>query len=649
MKKYYYILSFLFLFILIGFSLLNNKEKKSVNTSSKADSLHNYYVNTIRILSTNPVAIKHIDSFIKVTSKNKLDRLTFKSYMVKTRLLSNLGKQLEALSDSKELLRLSTEKNDSVYIGKANYKIALYNEKLFNYQEAFDYYNRSFAIHRDLKDSLLAPKRLLSMSKMQRNFGDYIGNSITATDGLKYINNLVTSNTKLGLYQEISISFREQGNYKEALLWSNKIISTIDKYTDSGNVIVYKNTRANIFKDLKKYKQSTDIFKNLLKDTLVINNPLKYAQILSNYAYCKWVENQDNSESEKLLLTALSIRESKKNYLGLIASNIHLANYYIKIDSQKAVFHANQAYKNAKKINNKVEILAALDLITSIDSTTIEKLQEYKTISKSLEETRKKIRQIYAPTRFENERLTAETTKKEKQLKIEKEEKRKTIFWMTAIALSIFSLIILYYVQRQKIQKERTKAEKLKARIDTEKKLSKKVHDSIANDLYFIKILINRNAEDAKIIQKLNIVYDKARNISRENNDIDFQKYKEYLKEIINSYISQNVNIFEKGIDDIRWDKINEYKKSVIYQVIKELMVNMYKHSNASIVSVIFKVEKKKVLITYTDNGIGFSSNNIKSRNGISIMENLTESCNGTINFDLNRDYGIKVSIKIPC
>lgn len=652
MRKYFYILSFLFFFIFtVCCSKKNTIETATDTTSSlsKADSLNSYYINTLRILKSTPTSIRHIDSFIRVVEKQQLNNLVYKGYMIKTRLLAKQGNQAEATLNAKKLLRLATKNNDSSYIGKANYKLGLYEENVFNYDIAFNYYNNSFIIHRNLKDSLLSVKRLLSMSRTQRFLGDYTASNVTAIDGLKYLTNTVHLNTKLDLYQEISISFREQKNYQEALLWNDKIIQQISNSNDSENIVKYMNTRANILRDLKRYDKSSSIFINLLKNPLIINDSLTYARIISNYGYCKWIENQDNSESEKLLLNALSIRESKKDHVELIASNIHLANYYIKTDKQKVIFYANQTYDNAKKINNKVEILAALDLITSIDSTAVEKLQEYKTVSKSLEETRKKIRQIYAPTRFENERLTVDSAKKDKLLVAKEEEKRRTIFWMTTIAVFIFSLTILYYVQRQKIQKEKSKAEKLKARIDTEKQLSKRVHDSIANDLHFIKILINGNAEDAKIIKKLNIVYDKARNIARENSDIDYQNYEAYLKEIINSYITENVNVFEKGIDDIAWNKINQYKKSVISQVIKELMVNMYKHSNASIVSVIFKVEKKKLLITYTDNGIGFSSNNINSRNGISIMENLTESCNGTINFDLNRDYGIKVNIKIPC
>jgi len=74
-------------------------------------------------------------------------------------------------------------------------------------------------------------------------------------------------------------------------------------------------------------------------------------------------------------------------------------------------------------------------------------------------------------------------------------------------------------------------------------------------------------------------------------------------------------------------------------------MVNMQKHSEASLVAISFKNTKNQYLINYSDNGVGVKLETISLKSGIKNVETRIESLNGTINFESYLNNGFKVFI----
>jgi signal transduction histidine kinase len=139
-----------------------------------------------------------------------------------------------------------------------------------------------------------------------------------------------------------------------------------------------------------------------------------------------------------------------------------------------------------------------------------------------------------------------------------------------------------------------------------------------------------------------------VRGISRENNDIDTKaNFAVNLKEMLSTYNSKNTNVIINSIEKVNWDLIDEFKKVTIHRVLQELMVNMKKHSEASLVVVKFESSGKTVFIDYTDNGKGAEKNKI-IKNGLQNMENRILAIKGTITFDTEPDKGFKVKITMP-
>ena len=65
----------------------------------------------------------------------------------------------------------------------------------------------------------------------------------------------------------------------------------------------------------------------------------------------------------------------------------------------------------------------------------------------------------------------------------------------------------------------------------------------------------------------------------------------------------------------------------------------MKKHSQASIVVLVFNKKNKKIEVNYKDNGVGSAE---KKQNGLQNAENRIQSINGTITFDSDINQGFK-------
>jgi signal transduction histidine kinase len=62
------------------------------------------------------------------------------------------------------------------------------------------------------------------------------------------------------------------------------------------------------------------------------------------------------------------------------------------------------------------------------------------------------------------------------------------------------------------------------------------------------------------------------------------------LKEMMTGFNTQEVNVITNGMDSINWMVLDDNKKIIIYRVIQELLVNMKKHSQCSLVVLTFKI-----------------------------------------------------------
>jgi signal transduction histidine kinase len=149
--------------------------------------------------------------------------------------------------------------------------------------------------------------------------------------------------------------------------------------------------------------------------------------------------------------------------------------------------------------------------------------------------------------------------------------------------------------------------------------------------------------EDLK--EELYTLYDRTRDISKEHSVINKDyPFIEYLGELIESFNDDETSVIVKGISEIPWDTVEDLKRTTIYKVLQELLINMRKHSEASVVVLSFKKQDKKIKISYSDNGRGCD---LKMNTGLQNTENRIDSINGIISFETEPNQGFKSKISL--
>ena len=77
-------------------------------------------------------------------------------------------------------------------------------------------------------------------------------------------------------------------------------------------------------------------------------------------------------------------------------------------------------------------------------------------------------------------------------------------------------------------------------------------------------------------------------------------------------------------------------------------MINLGKHSNATILAITFQTIDKTLKINYEDDGVGASKEELESKNGLRNTEKRILAIQGNITFDSKKNHGFRVEILIP-
>lgn len=519
-----------------------------------------------------------------------------------------------------------------------------------NYNNAFYNFNKSKIIFEGSKDSTNIVYNLIQMAAIQQINGDFYGSKETLTEALPYIKKKDIYSVSINNF--FGIADKELSLYEDAIYYYNKALK------DSENEVLKQsplNNIAVIYIEQKKYDKAIQILEPILakdifpKDEYII----KKARILDNlgFAYSK------NGMPEKglpLMEKGLALRNQIDDFYGSIASNLHLADYYASTNPKKSNQYALEAYKTATKLRSIDERLKALSFLISNDSETQNTgyAKKFVFLNDSIITIRNNYKNKFAKIKYdskkekdENQKLRLE--KAEDLLALQKAQYQKILF---IIGITSLFLLLLYL---RKYYQNRNRIEKIETAYNTETRIAKDIHDELANDVFnAIAFTQTQPLENESIketlVQKLDTIYSRVRGISRENNDIDTgANYTKNLKEMLSTYNSSQTNVIINGVDKINWDSVEDLKKIAIQRVLHELMVNMKKHSEASVVSIKFNSNSNSLFIDYSDIGKGCEKSKI-IKNGLQNMENRILALKGTITFDTEPNKGFKVKITMP-
>lgn len=512
-------------------------------------------------------------------------------------------------------------------------------EQLFTnkeYRKAYYFYNQSFLYNQEQNNTKRAVYNLLRMAHIENLECDYIGSEATTTQAIKLFDKSIPIPYQTNAYTSIGLNYLHLANYEDANTMFEKAIQITD---DSLTIYIAKNNIAYTYIKQKAYQKAIYLLSEIENEKVLQDSPLDYARVLDNKGIALFHLNDNTALS--YLEKAKAIRETNNDDSQIVSSYMHLAEYYQKEnDVETTTKWAEKAYQSATKAfipDDRLEALNLLFTATSNNNLKNQYHESYIRINDSLQKARQQAKNQFAKIKYDAEK--AETQKQTYQLRM-----------YGSIALLILSFAVFVLLYRLTLQRNKRKV--LETQYSTETKIAKRLHDELANDVHnTIAFAETQNLENHQnkeiLLENLDTIYQRARNISNENKQINTgEAFVEQLKHMIHSYGSDTINVIlnSAALNEI---KLNAEVKIALYRVLQELMVNMKKHSECSLVMIAFKNANSTLEISYSDNGKG-SQNQLHTKNGLQNVENRIFSINGNITFDTEPDKGFKVKITIP-
>ncbi|SDM06890.1 Histidine kinase-, DNA gyrase B-, and HSP90-like ATPase [Daejeonella rubra] len=529
----------------------------------------------------------------------------------------------------------SPEKNNNPY-----YKSAYKHRDEGRKDSAFLYFSKARDQFIQEKDSLKAAGCMVNMAIIATDQGDLFGGQELSLNAVSYFDekNPEQHPYILSNYNNLGIASSNLKQYSKAIEFYNKSLEFI---ADSSYMLIVKNNIANAHRKNEDFSTALAIYKTIL---IQEKNPVNYARVLSNYAFTKWLENP-NHNSAKELNEALNIRVEQKDLWGQNASYAHLADYYKKKRPDSALFHAKKMYQIASNLNSADDRMEAIQKLIPLSDVQDARIyfDQYRILEDSIQNARNNAKNQFALIRYETEKHKADNL----ILKAQRTVRNLWIISLTILLVAGGVFSVFWYKRRKK----RLELSAKNAIQEGQLKTSKKVHDVVANGIYRIMAEIenNKEIEHEKILDEMEILYERSRDISYDDVIKEEKKrnFQEIIRQLLVSFASVETKVLIVGNTDEVWENLPEQEKYELKQVLQELMVNMRKHSQASSVAIRFERKANEIRIYYTDNGIGISEG-ILFKNGLTNTGNRINSIGGNINFGTGTTGGLNIQLQIP-
>ncbi|WP_417799176.1 tetratricopeptide repeat-containing sensor histidine kinase [Tenacibaculum sp.] len=550
------------------------------------------------------------------------------------------------------------ETKDSILLAKYFHFKALQSKLTYTNDSAFYYYHRSKDISKKIHDSLATGRRLLSLAMLQRDAKDYRGSEISLIEALQYLEPIQHSIYLERVYNALGLVSEELNQQKDALKYYDKAVFYNKKNKNSIGYTYIINNIGLLYQKQSQHRKAIIYFKKgLSQDSIKEKHPPQYALLLENLAASNFLLGQKENVMQQYN-EVLNIREREKDFVELSTTHINLADFYKSLNqTDKALSHFNKALQYAKQTYNNKKRLEALQNLSDLTSGEQSKLylNEYITLSDSLFQNERRLKNQFAKIRYETdkkekENVVLKTENQQKQAEILYHKQQKTIGWLAAaIGLLLFGFSVMFYFQRRRKLLYQAQLQQVQVREHERQQIAKSLHDEVAGDLR----LLHRKLEKSNLLeeaQKLDAVKENVRNLSHQLSSVSFNKvsFKNQIINLVSDYFEPDFKIKVNGLQNYNWATVDNSIKRLLYLSARESIQNCKKYAKASKIIINFSVHKKYVHLDIIDDGIGFDTNISKKGIGLQNLQERIEELNGTLTINSEVGKGTQTDIQIP-
>ena len=230
----------------------------------------------------------------------------------------------------------------------------------------------------------------------------------------------------------------------------------------------------------------------------------------------------------------------------------------------------------------------------------------------------------------------------------------RTWWFMALIALSIASLI--YTLHRLRVQRLLA-MEKVRTRI------ARDLHDDMGSTLSTINILstmarMKVRGDVAKTEELLEKISDNSSRMMEAMDDIvwsinpmndTMQRITARMREFATGVLEAKNIEFTFRVDELVQDlKLDMEARRDLFLIFKEAVNNLAKYSQCRHAAIDIYIQKNKLLLTISDDGIGFDVLHCDGGNGLINMQQRAQSINGKLSIDSKPGAGASIVLEVP-
>ena len=450
------------------------------------------------------------------------------------------------------------------------------------------------------------------------------------------------------LYLNLSKLFLNQADFEKCIKYGLLAIGSNSRY----NFGSYNNIGL-AYMNMNEIQKSNDYFFKALNECDKLNRPDKECSINLNIGL-NYIKMSKPDSAILFLNRAKDINIKIKDETSSLKINIAFGKYFAKVgnyeksvafflkaDSEAGSLEAlgkdqlrisEGLYKVYKTTNNYKQSLHWLEVKSKIN-TELDSLRNVEAVNEL--ETK------YQSQQKENQilKLSNENIQKEAQLA----QAKFTSYGIFGVLLLILGLgYLLWFRQKQK-QKLALLKSTVTASEAEKNRLGRELHDGIAGRI--LKIVYDTENNQTELSNTLLEIYNQVRHLSHQldgtpvHGELFFDRLLEVIPED-NEKQTFNLTLLPNNMI------LQEPVGSSVYRIIQELITNNLKHAKADKTDIKIVVNDNRLVINYSDNGIG--TNNFNKGNGFHNIEDRVTLLKGSVKINTHSAEGFQVEIVIP-
>ncbi len=672
-KRFLSILLFIIFVLFIIFILKNNKDKHRLDIKSLIEN------DTIHLDKKIKYANLYLESAIQRKETNEMVQVYFflGDFFQST---YNYQKSLEYF---RKILNHVEDLNSENVKSDVYYKIGCNYLELGEYVKAYEFAMHSFSIEKNDKQSKRYAETLNLLGNIFEKTGLYTKSLET------HYKSLEVQKAKNN-HKGIANSYH---NIAHLNMLAERYNIAYNYYTNALNIYenLYSNSKdsLNVRKNLIKVYLSIGYYYDTKNDSNEANSYFLKALDLSNrnndksnnaltlsYIANVYFNNNNLTRAREYYMKSLVIDIEEQNKIGIVVNKINLGKiYYLKNNITDAIQTFNSGLDIAVEINAKKQIAEASSLLFSLYSEipdSVDQAKKYATLYLKY--------QKYLPNEVIKDSILQlsvkyeVTSKKNEELSWEKSKmKIRTMLFIGLFFITIAGITFIYYLNRIKqrsLYEKKLSEQKfirikevLSATEQERKRIAIDLHDSLGQILTITKMNLSglegmiENQDENKqklyndVIDLLDQSCSELRNISFNIMPASLIKYglKSAIEEIIykiNDTYKIEVNFDSKGFEK----PFNETLEIAIYRIIQEILNNILKHANATVVNIYLDKEPYSITLSVRDNGKGMEDIELYKNKGLG-WKNIfsrVEMLEGSIDVNSKVNGGTKIVMVFP-